>query len=145
MTRRGDIRAAILDALNTGTPTGVPDAQKRLGPFAPSELPAVRLATGRELVSDKMPNGKRGPVATRRCHFHLECYVSTDEDDLEPMLAWATKALIPGRLGGLAIAIEETGTQWQAAGEDHDYVKATMVVMVEYVTAVGDQDAGLPA
>lgn len=146
MTRRQASRAALLTALNTARPAGVPQTSQRLGPFAPGGLPAMRLVTGpRETVDGRLPNGKRGPVAIRRCNFLVECYVAGDEDDLEPLLAWVTKATVPGRLGGLVSAVVEIGTQWEADGEELDYLKATVALEVEYVTAVDDQEHGLPA
>jgi hypothetical protein len=106
----------------------------------------MRLVTGpRETVDGRLPNGKRGPVAVRKCTFLVECYVAGDEDDLEPLLAWVTKAAVPGRLGGLASAVVELAIQWEADGEELDYLKATVALEVEYVTAVDDQEHGLPA
>ena len=131
----------MLSALNTDRPTGVPATDTRKGPYSPGALPAMRLITGpKEDTTSRLANGKRGPVATRRCQFLVECLVAGDEDDLEPLMAWATKALVPGRLDGLAVAVEETGTVWDLEAVEQDYLRAAVAFAVEYSTPVADQE-----
>ncbi len=137
----------MLAALNDdpGRPSGVPDVQQRLGPFATGALPASRLVTGpRESVEQRVVGGRRGPVVVRTCQFVVEHYAAGGDDNLEPLLAWATKALVANRLGGLALYVDELEVQWADAASDQDYRRVAQVFGVQYATLVADQEEALP-
>ena len=138
-----DIRDAVMTALNTDTPTGIPMATKRrVMPGEPVREPFIAVFLGREQVTH--PGGSRGPIADRPLEVLIELGTATDDlanvDDLiEPLRAWLVKALGDSNLGGLASEVQELGVTERATYKLDLYnALAITAWTVRYQTARAD-------
>lgn len=141
-TIREQILAAILTALNTGTPGGVPMAVRgRTMPYEAAQLPAMALYPVREEVENA--GGRFGPIVKRRLTFNVEIRATGALSDqvLDPITAWLTKALAGNTLGSLTHEIEEVGTEWSVEAADKTFGMATVTFAARYQTKTADQEA----
>jgi hypothetical protein len=153
-TIRDQICDAIIDALNTDTPEGVPDASDTRGDEV-DPIPGIVVY----LVSDQVETGTGQTVGTERMQFrpmHLPAVVRmarliveerAGEDDetparkaVDPLAAWAVKALSGNRLGGLAHELYEVRTDFQYAQRDRMYVRAAHEFCVAYSSRTNDAE-----
>jgi hypothetical protein len=141
-TLRERIIAAVVTALNTGRPSNVPEATRlKTTPYEPSQLPAITVYPVREEVEDV--GGRFGPIVKRALTLRVECRATGDPVDqkLDPMLAWATKALSGNDLGGLVIDIAEAGTEWAVEPAEAVHGIAIADFTALYATKTNDQEA----
>lgn len=135
------IRDLIIDKLNVIVkPAGVPSATKRRW-MPGADVPAMAVIFLDEPVAPKPSPGF--PLARRSLALGIECVAGADlpelsDDEVEPMLAWATAALGETNLAGLALSIEEQSTVWDAAQADRFYLRATLRLNIEYQTKRND-------
>ena len=143
MTRRLAIRDAVVAALNAGRPADVPEASTRR--FVPGNpLDCARLAVFMAEEPVEGVGGPRGPIVRRQLSMAVQALaVSEEPDDLddlvEPMLAWAVRALAAATFGGLAHEVVEQRTTWETARVGDRYaVAATLYLAVPYQSARAD-------
>lgn len=141
---RDQILDAIIAALNTATPGGVPQATRDyINPLEGSDLPAISVRASRE-ESEGKPN-RFGPLRQRRLTVRVECFAagSPGDEELDPLVTWAGKVLSgdAGRFGGLAHCTEETAIEWNSEERDQPFASAFMDFTVEYQTRTGDPTA----
>lgn len=141
-TLRERIIAAALTALNTGRPPGVPEATRlKTTPYEPLQLPAMTIYPVREDVEEV--GGRFGPIVSRTLTFRVECRATGEPVDqkLDPLLAWATKALAGNNLNGLVIDIAEIGTEWAVEPAEAVHGIALVDFTALYATKTNDQEA----
>jgi|GEM_PF-3680682 len=137
---------AIVAALNTSTPEGMPTARReRLSPYGPGALPGLNVVIpdlgGRAQEAVEQKAGTRGLVQ-RSLAIGVECYASgSGTQALDSLLCWASQALAGSTLGGLVVRVDETGTAWESASAERDFWKATALFRVLYLTRVADQES----
>lgn len=141
-TLRERIIAAALTALNTGRPADVPEATRlKTTPYEATQLPAMTIYPVREDVEDV--GGRFGPIVKRALTLRIECRATGEPVDqkLDPLLAWATKALSGNNLGGLVIDIAEIGTEWAVEPAEAVHGIALVDFTALYATKTNDQEA----
>ena len=131
--------------LNTGRPGNVPEAKWDDG--FPVKLTAggtaVRLRVLKETVDHVSPPS--GPWVVRQTKVAVICYAAggagaTPAQAVDPLLAWATKALAGQKLASKSFEVDEEKGEWEWAREDLPYVAVPMFFTVPHVTSRGDQE-----
>ena len=145
MTIREQILKAMLGALNTGAPSGVPVVQRlRATNIEPADLPDGVLVPGPEAA--KRVHERTGALVERSLTVFLTWRAAGDatkgpDEATDPLFAWGTKALAGNRLGGLVISVEETGVpRWDFSSKDRFYVSVPQQFEVTYTTRIGDAE-----
>ena len=139
--------AAIVTALNTGAPGGVPDFDRdRANPHSAASLPAGNVCIApitQPQESSELVGGKAsGPLALKTLLVATECLaLGATSECLDPMLVWTQAALAGNRLGGIVHRIEQHSTLWQRVSSDFDYWKATRIWAVTYQTARSNEES----
>jgi len=143
-TLREQIVAAMLSALNAGTPGGVPATERtrRLAiPESPT-LSAIVLRPARMSAEPVHPPGS--PLTRGRMVVEIEMHRSgtaVDRPDalVDPLYEWVLKALVNNALGGLCHGIEEGDStfEYPATGEYAD-VKLTTEMIVSFSYRAAD-------
>lgn len=137
---REQIIEAVLAALTTGAPVGVPQATRRRGePYQASELPAIDVKPVREEVEYEQ-SGKR--TYFRKRVLTLRVSVSTIGDDsvADPMTTWATQVLDGQNVAPSLIEdCIEALYEWDFSNEDQKYSVVHQDFRIHYHTVVGDQ------
>ncbi|WKZ15433.1 MAG: hypothetical protein QY317_16175 [Candidatus Jettenia caeni] len=139
---REQILSAILTALNTGRPQGVPQATREGKEYESSQLPSVTIRPQGEVVGQV--HGRRGLIRGRQLKVVVECRGSGNIPDqaLDTYLVWITKALDGNTLNGLANdMVEEGQITWLSEIADKTYGMATVEFTVYYQTKKGDQES----
>lgn len=93
-TLRKQIVDAVLLALNTSTPVGVPTATRlRQSQVEADEQPSISVYPGDEPV--RPATNRPGPLVVRSLQIVVEARANGDEPDvlLDPLLAWIEKAV----------------------------------------------------
>ena len=137
---REQITEALITALNTDTPAGVPQCERSRG-FATdtSVLPVMLFYPIHEEVQKVGPIGI-GPVAKRSLNIRIDIRAESPAEGepidkvLDPMISWVSKALVNNKLNGLVHDIAETGIDWQIEMSDQQYGIATVDLVVQYQT-----------
>lgn len=140
-TIRQQILAAMVTALNTGAPAGVPQAtQRRVTPRELSELPKIDVAPAQETKTQT--DGALGPFSNRVMNVVVRCWVSGDAPEVaaDPIVAWVTTALESNRLGGLAENIQETASSWVYDVGETVLGVVEITFEVSYLTARTNQE-----
>jgi hypothetical protein len=143
---RDQIIAAAIMALNTGTPSGVPRADRaRTEPYQPVDLPAITVFPHTDETTT-LKNDRWGPIVDRLCIVRVACYVAGDPPDalLDPMIVWAEKTLNSNPFGNLASDILPGRFEWQYANEDQKYSLVLADFHVWYQTLRTDPTATTP-
>lgn len=141
---REQVLAAVMTALNTGRPMGVPAAERtRVLALEAASLPSIVLVPRRESVEAK--GGRFGPLVERRLTIELEHRAAggsglAADQAADALLSWPVKALCGNTLGGLVNDVRETGTEWQYADGEEPFVLASQSFEVAYTTRVADAD-----
>lgn len=133
------IRDAVIDALNTGAPSGVPDAtSRRAFPGLMLQGPVIGVFLAQEPARYPRDNN-RSPIVERERMVVVQMGVVSEDvatlDDLaEELRAWVVSALGNTTLDNLALAVEDRGiispdgvTVWNAGAFN---------MLVEHVFAV---------
>lgn len=138
---RDQILDAVVAALNTATPAGVPQAARhRLTPYELANLPAIDVAPIEEQAEGIGP--RLNPSAVKRTlRFKVRCWARGDAPEVaaDAMVSWATKVLAGNRLGGLAHGIEEVGTSWTDDVSNDVFGVAEVEFIAQYQTKAADQ------
>lgn len=136
---REQIIAAILQALNTDTPPGVPQCvDTRFEPYTAEELPAMDLKVSKDDVSyEKL--GKWNPFRKRVLTIRLSHSYSGPRSSIDPSLVWATQTIDGTSLAPLVEDAIEGMSEWTYAGLDLPYSVIHQEFHVSYHTVVGDQ------
>lgn len=142
MTIRQQIRDQVIAELNDDRPSDIPEATKR------RYIPGDRLAAPRIAVffinePTRPATNRHSPLTSRELFIATQCLnlvenVEDVDDSVEPLLAWVTQVLGSSNLAGLALDIEEAGTQWEVQYADCVYVAATTRWRVAYQTLRND-------
>lgn len=128
--------------LNTGTPGGVPQAERSRGDdIPPTTVTAIGVRPFKETV--RRPGGPSSPIVKRELVVAVECWAAavgaqTVDQALDPLLEWVTAALAGSNLNGLVHAALEAEIQWDAERKDSQYGKATVFLVAHYQTLIGD-------
>lgn len=136
---RLDVRDAVIDTLNTDTPSDLPQATKRRWlPGTPLKEPSIAVFFNEE--ENRLPGGRTSGLAARRLQIAIQCADAVEspeeaDDAMEAMLSWVVKALGDTQLGGLVSWTEELGTKWYVTVLDRVYVQAVVVFALYYQTA----------
>jgi len=137
---REQIIDAVLTALNTGTPVGVPQAERRRGqPYQATELPAISVKPVREEVEYEQ-SGKRTYFRKRVLTLRISVWTIGDDSVADPMTTWATQVLdgqiiVPSLIEDAIEALYE----WDSSNEDQPYNVVHQDFRIHYHTVVGDQ------
>ena len=141
---REQVLTAVMAALNTGRPSGVPAAERtRVIALEAGQLPSSVLVPRRESVEQR--GGRFGPLVERRLTVEIEhrafggSGVAVDQA-ADALLSWPVKALCGNTLGGLAAEIRESGTEWQYAEGEKPFVLAVQSFEIAYTTRVADAE-----
>lgn len=145
MTVRLQIRDAIIGRLNTGRPSDIPEATRRRAvDREPIQEPLIGVFLGDEQV--KQIGGRWGEFEERSQQVFVQhrnfAERNEDLDDVvEPMLAWATRALGGAKqdLNGLALDIVETKSSRHPWNADRFYQVVMHEFVVSYKTRRDDQ------
>lgn len=140
------IRDAILLALNTSRPGGVPVANGRR--YIPGE-PLRDAEMGVFLLGESAApgGGRMGPLTARELRGVVQPRAiafdsSHTEDAVDAALRWCTEILFdapkPTAFGELIHDIEELGTTYEVVQGDQLYVVATLQFLVRYQTQRAD-------
>lgn len=142
-TIREQILAAMVVALNTGTPGGVPPTERtrRIAVTESAALNSIVLRPQRVLTEEIHPPGS--PITRARMTVEIEMKksgTSADRPDklVDPLYEWVVKALVGNTLGGLCHGIDEGDSLFTFAetGEFANVVLTTeMIVPFSYVAA----------
>ena len=145
MSRRLQIRDAIVAALNTDTPSDIPAATtRRWVPGIPLTEPLISVFFSVEPVA--APVTRNFGVAVRSLSVVVQCIVPVEsealtDDAVEPMLNWAVRTLGLNTLGGLVHSIREERTDWTPLKADLIYMVAAVTFAMDYQTKRDDMDA----
>jgi hypothetical protein len=142
------IREQILEQLcaawDADRPEHIPAVDRdRLRPYEGATLPRVNLGiaplTGPQETVERV-HGRGGALVQRSLRIGVECYAAGNTTTcLDPLLVWATSALVSDTPQGLFLSCEEEAIQWAAEDLDASYRKATMILRVLYTTQKKDQ------
>lgn len=141
-TLRERIVQAVVDALNTGTPEGVPAAQRaRTLALDLDQLDAILVYPLRDEARNV--GGKRGPIVARSLELAVECWARETETAsadaaVDPYVAWAIKALTDNTLGGLVNGLREEETNFAVERAQTGFCLAAITMVVEYQCKAGD-------
>jgi hypothetical protein len=126
-----------LDGL--GKPAGLTVQRSRRQPVAPRELPLLSVLPGQEEAQRARPH-KLCPLTDRWLTFKVRARVVGELAALDPFRQWILAALLANAsLGGLALDLEEQGTEWEDIdASDADYAQADMSFRVRYTTSRND-------
>lgn len=141
-TIRDQILDAVVVALNTGAPSGIPVARRRrFSSIEADSLPVVDVAPLIEPLS--RVGGQSGPIVKRKLGFVVRVWTAGDAPEIaaDPIAAWVSKALAGNRLGGLAHDIEEIGAKWMGNPMDSLYGLTEIEFSAQYQTKTADQEA----
>lgn len=145
MTIRAQILAAAIARLNTDRPQGIPEATSRRAVEGEEiDGPRIGVFLGNETV--EQVGGRWGPLVERRQRLFVQCRDVTDRNEeldliTEPLLAWATAALVGQDFGGLAHDVQEISTGRDPQVGERYYQVATAEFVVNYQTRRNDQSS----
>ena len=137
---REQIVEAVLAALNTETPVGIPQAQRRRGqPYQSSELPAISVKPVREEIEYEQ-SGKRSYFRKRVLTLRVSVWTIGDDSVADPMTNWATQVL-DGQIIAPPLIEDciEALYEWDYSNEDQPYNVVHQDFRIHYHTVVGDQ------
>jgi hypothetical protein len=148
-TVRESIIQGLVTQLNTGTPAGVPAAQRtRLAALQVGELPSIIVFPLSE--EPEIQGGNRGPLVRATLTTAIECRgkgsaTLRPDQAVDPLLAWVVKALGGRRLsdgagGHLTHPIKEGRTTWRYEFADDALCLATVELEVPYQHLVADAE-----
>lgn len=139
-TIRSQIVTAAVAQLNTGTPSGVPQADDhRQQSYTPEELPSIAVFEVRE-ESETEKEGRWSYFLKRTFTLRVEVRFAGDAGRtvFDPMLVWIGKQLGGFQFTGLAEDCYESLTEWQYADLDQPYTLVQIDFRVHYSTLKGD-------
>jgi len=151
-TIREQIVQAIVAALNTDRPDGIPETVRtREESPEPDQLPMLTFYQGDDDVapahkSEPGTGRRHGAVVKRMLVGKLDALGKAGavpaDAAVDPLLAWGTKAIAgAGRLGGLANERpHEVKTEFSYERSDFNYCRATMTWHIEYQTLPDDAE-----
>jgi len=137
----------VVAILTAGLP-GVLVANQRLRPFEQSELPAVNVKLGNELVTYTGAVKRTSQGASRVLHILARMEAAGDPPALDALRFLVSRTLLTVKdatgksdrsLGGLAIGIGEYESEWEyEAGSDATNGVCTTTFEVQYATETED-------
>lgn len=152
MTILQQIADAMLAALNTGRPAGVPEAKLWTGiAVEPADLPARTLAWTEERT-ERAGGVPTSALAVRRVSFNVQDLAAgtgaggqTAQQACEAFRAWSIRALVRNRYldgDGLPLAIDtvESGTAWEFEQGEEPYARCTHTFEVSFTTRANDAE-----
>src|SRR5665213_3217893 len=121
-TQRSQIIAAVVTALDaTGKPGGLSVIRRTSKSAETEDLPRLIVSRVREQTLKAFPNQLRSPLSDRHLTVRLDMWVedADPEEALEPLLAWATAAMLADPAwGNLAMDTTEDSTDWEISEQD---------------------------
>lgn len=139
-SRGENILIFLLAALNgAGKPPDLTVNRSRRRPLDNAELPMLSLYAVREEVA-RATSSRTSPTVERTLRVQVRCRVVGQDDAVDPLRAWAVKAVMADRsVGGLALATTEDSTEWEADdASDADYSIGSVDFLIRYTTNAGD-------
>lgn len=147
---RDQIVAAAIVALNTGTPVGVPQAERvRTAAIEPSELPSIIVYPSHD--TNEAIGGDGGPLVRARFTMVVECRAAgtssiRPDQAVDPLYVWVVKALVNNRLpdgagGFLNHFMNEGDTTFSYEEGDAPYCLAATEMIAVYQHLVGDPES----
>lgn len=145
MTIRLQLRDAVIARLNLSRPGDIPEATPRRAiEGEPIEEPEIGVYLGDEKVTQI--GGRWGEYVERTQEIYVQHRSIAErneelDDVIEPLLAWATRALCGARqdFGGLALDVTEVRTFRSPQRGDRFYQVATQLFAINYRTRRDDQ------
>lgn len=145
MTRRQQVRDAVIAALNAELPTGVPEAGKRR--YVPGTMvaePRIAVFFGEENIEQR-PAGWPSGIEQRDHTMIVQAIVAVEspdqaDDAMEPLLAHIADTLGGNLLDGLLTDTAELGVLWQQGSDNASafYLSAWTRWRLQFQTKVGD-------
>lgn len=136
------VRAVVAAIDGSGKPSGLNVHRSRTRAIGNDQLPAVVVYLLQETLPPERQQPARGrQIARRTATLVCECRAKgvLADEALDPLTTWVVQALLADpTLGGLAYAVSEAGTQWDAAELDDVYGGAQVHFQIDYTTAAGD-------
>jgi hypothetical protein len=136
------IQAAVA-ALNVGTPSGVPPAERATTLALDSQtLPKILVYLGpKDRASDV--GGPAGPIRDCSLSLTIDCWAAGTEvlsadAAADPLVVWVIKALEDQHLGGLVTGLREAETEFELARADVPICVASVKMIAEYTHKAGD-------
>lgn len=152
MTILQQVANAVLAALNTGRPAGVPEAKLWTGiAIDPADLPTRTLAWTEE-KTDRAGGVATSALVVRRVSFHVQDLVAGTGASGQPAQAigeayraWTIKAIVANRYldgSGVPLAIDtvEVGTLWEFEQGEEPYCRCTHSFDVTFTTRANDAE-----
>ncbi len=151
-TIREQIISAVVTALATNTPDGIPaPVRTRLDSPGADQLPALTVYQGTETVESmreaKNGSARRGPIVRRTLLLSIEVLTKAgvnEEPDkaADPILAWATSSIAAaGSFGGLANGpADELGTKFEYEQAETSFCRASQTYRIEYQSRADDAE-----
>lgn len=122
-----------------GKPAGVTVDRLRRQAVEPGELPRISVYPLDEAVTRAPPN--RGSAkADRLLRIAIVSRVQGTDEALDPLRQWVAAVMAsPALLAGLAVAVDEKATDWEAVEDsERDYSVAASDWEIRYVTRSND-------
>ena len=136
MTVRESILEAIVAALNTARPAGIPAAERArtLGVDIES-MPTILVYPGRDTATDV--GGRAGPIQKRSFEILVECWAAksetaTADQATDPLAAWVVCTLGDNSLGGLVSKLRDSATDFGIDDVDGACCLCSITMLAEY-------------
>jgi len=156
-TQRSRIITAVVAALEgPGKPAGLSVVRRTTLAAECDDLPRIMVSRVKELTLKAFPQQLRSPLSDRHLTVRLDLWVSAaesldaepdpaadpdPEEALEPLLAWATSAMLAdASWGGLAIDTTEDATEWEIDDDLSSTGHAWMDFTIRFSTKTADQE-----
>lgn len=140
------IVAAMVTELNTGTPVGVPTAQRsRHKEIKPAEEPGGAISVYPLRNQPVEVGGRWGPLTAARATILIDCTaigtaLVRPDQAVDPLRAWVVKKLAGNTYGGLAHDTEESDTTFEYEHGDAPICRAGVEMIVSYQHLTADAE-----
>ncbi len=144
-TIREQVIAAAVLALNTGTPVGVPTAERERG-VAISETSSAVISVYPLLETVEGVGRPSNPIVRCRLTLSVSCWArgtvsQRPSQAVDPLLAWVVKALGANRYGGLAHDTRRGDLSFKYDHGENPWCQATQEMVIDYQHLVADAEA----
>jgi hypothetical protein len=143
-TIREEIIAAVISALNTGRPSGVPAAERaRTIALAEDSIPTILVYPGHD--TQGAVGGKRGPLKRHDFEIQIECWARegsglTPDQAVDPYLAWVDRCLDGKTLGGLVEQVLTVETNWGFGQGTFAFCLAAVTLIADFHSRTGEPE-----
>jgi hypothetical protein len=140
--RDQQVIAAMVTALNTDVPTGMPVAGRNAW-IVGMPLTETRISVIPAKEQNRLPQGRLSKIAHRHLMIGVQCAAPAEtliegDDAVADLAVHVIAALSDSTLDNLATDIEEVAREWERFKADLIYVVHTIFFQVNYQTLRGD-------